>query len=118
MQHTDDKAREESIDPAHDQGLRDHHHHVSLKHSHHSFHTRGVSHGIRGGLATVVGVLQKCAVAESSNHVVLAHLEGLAVEYGAGIVVGDSHRGEEQGARETRQEWMAIWGACSIRTVA
>lgn len=86
MQHTDNKAREEGIDPAHDQGLRDHHHHVSLKHSHHSFHACGVGHGVRGRLATVVGVLQKCAVAESSNHVALAHLEGLAVKHGAGIV--------------------------------
>lgn len=110
MQPTDDKAREEGIDPAHDQGLRDHHHHVSLEHSHHSFHTRRVGHGVRGRLPTVVGVLEKCAVAESGNHVVLAHLEGLAVEDGAGIVA-EVHAAEKSKAlaRLGKSRWR-FWG--------
>jgi hypothetical protein len=33
------------------------HHHISLQHAHHSFHTRRVSHGVRGRLPTIVGVL-------------------------------------------------------------
>lgn len=86
MLHTDHESREEGINPTHDQSLRDHHHHVSLQHAHHSLHACRISHGVSGRLAPVVGVLQKCAAAESRDHVVLANLEGLAVEHGAGVV--------------------------------
>lgn len=110
LQHTDDKARKEGIDPTHDQGLRDHHHHVSLKHSHHSFHARRISHGVRGRLAAIIGILEKCAIAESSNHVVLAHLKGLAVEHGAGIVA-EIHTAEKSKAlaRLGKSGWR-LWG--------
>ena len=86
MLHTDHESGEEGIDPAHDQGLRDHHHHVSLQHAHHSFHAGRVRHRVGGRLTPVIGVLQKCTAAEPRDHVVLAGLEGLAVEHGAGIV--------------------------------
>lgn len=59
--HTDHEAREESIDPAHDQRLRDHHHHIPLQHAHHSLHARRVGHRIRRWLATVIGISQKGA---------------------------------------------------------
>lgn len=105
--HTDHESREEGVDPAHDQGLRDHHHHVSLQHTHHSLHACRVSHRVRGRLTTVVGVLQKCAVPEARNHVVLAGLEGLAVEHGA-CIVAEVHAAEKSKA-------LARFGKCGWR---
>lgn len=86
MTHTNHETREEGVDPTHDQCLRDHHHHISLQHSHHCFHARRVSHRVRGRLSTVVGVLQEGATAEARNQVVPSHLERFAVEDGRGVV--------------------------------
>lgn len=106
---TDHEAREEGIDPAHDQCLRNHHHHISLQHTHHSFHARRVSHGIRRRLATVVGIFQKCTATEACDHIVLADLEGLAVKHRTSIVseVHTSEKGKAL-ARFGKSSWR-LW---------
>lgn len=76
---TDHKTGEKGIDPTHDQGLRNHHHHVSLEHPHHGFHARWIRHWVRWRLATVVGVFQECASPESIDQIVPASLKRLAV---------------------------------------
>lgn len=57
---TDNITREESIDPAHDQGIRDDHGHLPLHGSHHTLHGVGVSHWVRRGLSLVLGRLEVC----------------------------------------------------------
>lgn len=58
MQHTDDIAREEGVDPAHDQGVRYDHGHLPLHGAHHALHGVGVCHGVRRRLAPVLGRLE------------------------------------------------------------
>lgn len=94
--HTDDESGEESIDPTHDQSLRDHHHHIPLHHAHHGLHAGRVGHGIRRRLTPTVGILQKCAALERRDEVAFTHLEGFFRENGAGVVtqVDASDEGE------------------------
>lgn len=83
---TDHKSRKERIDPAHDQRLGNHHHHVSLQHAHHLLHASWVGHRVGRRLSPVVRVLEERAVAEPSDQVVLAHLEGVTVQNSASII--------------------------------
>lgn len=76
---TDHESRKESVDPTHNQRLRNHHHHVSLEHAHHCLHACWIRHRIRWRLAAVVGVLEELAAPEAGDQVVLAGLEGFAV---------------------------------------
>jgi hypothetical protein len=73
---TDNEAREEGVDPAHNQTLRDHHGHVSLHHAHHAFHGRRIAHGIRSRLAPRLRVGQELALLVSLHHEPLASLKG------------------------------------------
>ena len=72
---TDDKTREEGIDPSHDQRLRNHHSHISLHHAHHAFHGRRVAHRIRPRLAPLVRLSQELAFLVRRHHVRLPSLE-------------------------------------------
>lgn len=83
---TDHESREEGVDPAHDQSLRDHHHHVSLEHAHHSLHCGWIRHRVRRRLAAVVGVLEELSAAEAGDQVVFTGLKGLMVQDGACMV--------------------------------
>ena len=56
QQHTYDESGKESVYPAHDQCLRDHHGHVALHHTHHALHGGWVAHGVAGGFPSVVWV--------------------------------------------------------------
>jgi hypothetical protein len=72
----DDIAREEGVDPAHDQTLRHHHSDLALHHAHHAFHGGRVSHGVTLGLAAHVGLGEESAVLVGLDHVGLAGSEG------------------------------------------
>ena len=82
---TDHKSREESINPAHNQRLRDHHHHIPLHHAHHGLHASRIGHGVRRWLAATSGVLKESTTLVGRDEVVLAHLKGLLGEYGGVI---------------------------------
>lgn len=73
---TNDKSAEESVDPAHDERLRNDHSHVPLHHAHHALHGSGVSHWVCRRLALAIGVLEICARLEGGDKGVLAGLEG------------------------------------------
>lgn len=79
---TNNKATEERIDPAHDQGLRHNHRHIPLHHAHHALHGGRIGHGVRGRLALGLGVLQEGAALEGGHEVVLARREGRVREHG------------------------------------
>lgn len=85
-EHTDNKPGKESIDPAHDQRLRDHHHHVPLHHAHHGLHARWIRHGVCRRLAAAGGILEERAALIRRDEVVLAHLKGRPGQDRAGIV--------------------------------
>lgn len=57
--HTDDKSGKEGIDPAHNQGLRNHHGHVPFHHAHHALHSRRVRHGVPSRFPSVFGVFKE-----------------------------------------------------------
>jgi hypothetical protein len=76
VQHTDHKPRKERIDPAHDQRLRNHHHHVPLHHSHHALHSRRIRHWVRSRLALVCWVLQELSLLEAGHDILPAFLKG------------------------------------------
>lgn len=80
VKHTDNKPGEKRIDPAHNQRLRNHHHHIPLHHPHHSLHARGVRHRICGRLAAVLGVLQEYTILVRGDEVAFAHLKGFRWE--------------------------------------
>lgn len=95
VSHTDHKSREERVDPAHYQSLRDHHHHVPLEHAHHSLHGSWIRHRVRGRLAAVVGVLEELSAAEAGDQVVFTSLKGLTVQDGA-CMVAEVNTAEER----------------------
>lgn len=61
LEPTDDVAAEEGVDPAHDQGVRDHHSHVPLHHAHHPLHRIRIRQRIRRRLALLLRLLQERA---------------------------------------------------------
>lgn len=65
---TEDEALEEEVDPAHDDHLRDHHHHLRLHPGHHAFHSVRVCQGVgrcaRGRVALRRAIFEVGAVRE------------------------------------------------------
>ena len=81
--HTDNKASEKRINPPHNHGLWNHHHHIPLHHPHHTLHGSGIRHGIRSRLAPVLGILEEDAIFECRDEIVLATGEGSGGELAA-----------------------------------
>lgn len=77
---TDDKPREEGVDPAHDECLWYHHGHVALHHAHHAFHGCRIAHGIRSRLAPLLGLCQELALLVCLHHVALTCGKGIRRE--------------------------------------
>lgn len=92
---TDDKAAEESVDPAHDERLRYQHRHVALHHAHHALHGRRIRHGVRGRLSLPLRFLQEGAVLVRGDEIVLAGLERGGRD---GVGVGAQVDAAEEGA--------------------
>ena len=84
-EHTDDKPREKSIDPTHNQRLRHHHRHIPLHHPHHPFHRRRIRHRVRGRFPPVPGIFEESAVFVRGDHIVLSGREGGGGD-GVGVV--------------------------------
>lgn len=75
-QFDNDKAAEKGVDPAHDEGVGDHHGHVILHHAHHAVHGVGVRHGVGGGLAATIRVLQEGTRLVCAGEVLAPRTEG------------------------------------------
>jgi hypothetical protein len=75
MRHTDDKTREESVDPSHYQGLWYHHGDISLHHAHHALHHSRIGHGICWWLPSVLWLRKEASVLVSGDQVCLARLK-------------------------------------------
>lgn len=83
---TNNKSREKCIDPAHNQRLRNHHHHIPFHHPHHALHGGRVRHGVGGRLATVFLILEESSALVCIDKVFLACFEAFAGKDGACIV--------------------------------
>lgn len=69
------KTCKESINPPHDQCLRDHHRHVPLHHPHHSLHRRRICHWVRCRFPPRIWIFQESAIFVSGRKVGLARSE-------------------------------------------
>lgn len=75
--HTDDVSTEESIDPTHDERVRDNHRHVILHHAHHAVHLTWVSKRVRGRLTLTLRLLEESTGFVASAEVLAALLKRL-----------------------------------------
>lgn len=69
---TDDETGEKSIDPSHNQRLRDHHGHLAFHHAHHALHSRRIAHWVWPGLAPHLRLSQKLALLIRLHHIRLS----------------------------------------------
>lgn len=84
---TNDKSCKEGVDPAHNEGLWDHHRHVSLHHVHHAVHRSRVGHRIRRRLApSFRPALEKATILVPVYEVAFACLEGGGRQDGGAII--------------------------------
>lgn len=74
---TDDISAEESIDPAHDQSIRDDHCHIVLHHPHHSIHGARIGQRVCWRLTLLIWRCKKLAGVEACNQILTAGVEGL-----------------------------------------
>lgn len=74
---TENEAREEKVDPAHDDGLGDDIHHVLLHAVHHGLDIGGILHDVSSGLVSCIGLLQVGTLLKSFRKKGLAAVEGV-----------------------------------------
>lgn len=73
---TNDKAREECIDPAHDESLGDHHSDIAFHRAHHTLHHSRIRHWIWPWLSSALRVGKKRSIFVGLDEVGFAVLEG------------------------------------------
>lgn len=73
---TDNKSREEGIDPPHNQRLWDHHSHLALHHAHHTLHGRRITHGVWSRFPSQLRLSQELSLVVRLHHVGFASSEG------------------------------------------